>query len=115
MRIWKLLFSLVLCLCLAVVVHAHSGRTDSDGGHTDNGSGEYHWHHGYPAHQHSDLDGDGDLDCPYLFDNKTESTEKDTGEVSGKKVWNYFLPIICCFALYGVIWLVDKVKWKLKK
>ena len=118
MRLWKLLFLLAFCMYLAVVVYAHPGGTDSDGGHTNHDTGEYHWHHGYQAHQHKDLDGDGDLDCPYLFDNKTESSRNETEKTEEnrtKKVWNYFLPIIGCFALYGVIWLVDKIRWKLKK
>lgn len=131
MRFQKLLLGIVVCLCLSVVVHAHPGGTDSDGGHTDHDTGEYHYHHGYSAHQHEDLDGDGVLDCPYEFDDKTEyssgtTTESDTEisdastkplekEKNSKKVKDYLLPIICCFALYGVVWLVDAIKWRLKK
>lgn len=67
-----LCFSLAIISCLTVSSYAHPGRTDANGGHTDNSTGEYHYHHGYPAHNHRDMDGDGDLDCPYLFDDKTD-------------------------------------------
>lgn len=68
----KRLFVLILVfLLLPVTVSAHSGKTDSNGGHWDHSKGEYHYHHGYPAHGHYDMDGDGAVDCPYLFDDKT--------------------------------------------
>jgi hypothetical protein len=72
------LLALALCLNLSVVASAHPGKTDSNGGHTNHNTGEYHYHHGYSAHQHSDLDGDGDLDCPYQFDDKTDSSRNET-------------------------------------
>lgn len=78
MRLPKFLFAIALCLILPVVVFAHPGRTDSSGGHYDRSTGEYHYHHGYPAHEHSDMDGDGILDCPYLFEDKTGSSSRET-------------------------------------
>lgn len=69
----KRLFVLILVfLLLPVTALAHSGKTDGNGGHWDHSNDEYHYHHGYPAHDHYDIDGDGDIDCPYLFDNKTD-------------------------------------------
>ena len=125
MRLHKLLLVLALCLFFSFVVSAHPGKTDSDGGHTNHSTGEYHYHHGYPAHQHSDIDGDGILDCPYLFDDKTVSagdkieSPKDDPEpeqkAKSKKIKNYFLPIICCFVLYGVVLLIGELKWGFKK
>jgi hypothetical protein len=120
-----MLIAIATCLCLSVIVSAHPGRTDSNGGHFDHGSGGYHYHHGYSAHQHSDMDGDGNLDCPYSFDDKTgssgnkaESPSNDTESAQGdtkKKIKNYFLPIIGCFVLYGVVLLIGEIKWRLKK
>lgn len=118
MRFHKSLIALLLCLSLFVVVSAHPGKTDYKGGHIDHSTEEYHYHHGYSAHQHYDMDGDGDLDCPYSFDDKTESSKNDAGPAKGgsvKKVKNYFLPIICCLALYGVVLLVDEIRWRFKK
>lgn len=105
MRFLKLLLVAAVCLSVTVSVFAHSGGTDSSGGHTNHSTGEYHYHHGYPAHQHSDMDGDGELDCPYDFKVTYAVREKISD----------LLPIICCFALYGVIWIVDAIKWKLRK
>ena len=129
----KFLLGIVICLCLSVVVYAHPGRTDSNGGHTDHDTDEYHYHHGYSAHQHSDIDGDGVLDCPFNFDDKTDSYNRENATASdieetyekqreatysGKKrsaIWDFIFPILCCFALYGVILLVDEIKWRLRK
>lgn len=121
----KVLLGTVICLCLSVVVFAHPGKTDSKGGHTDHSTGEYHYHHGYPEHQHSDMDGDGILDCPYNFVDKTDSSNdiapanpspSKTKETNWKEaIYDYFLPIACCFALYGVILIVDEIKWRFKK
>lgn len=66
-------FLLLLLLFFSVPASAHPGRTDENGGHFVTDTGEYHYHHGYGAHQHSDIDGDGVLDCPYDFDDKTDS------------------------------------------
>lgn len=121
----KLLIALAVCLQLPVIAFAHPGDTDSNGGHINHSTGEYHYHHGYPAHDHYDMDGDGIPDCPYRFDDKTgsSSNEKESSsnkseeakERRAKKVWNYLLPIICCFILYGVVLLVDEIRWRLKK
>ena len=134
MRSQKLLFAIALCLCLSVVVSAHPGRTDYYGGHYDHSAYEYHYHHGYSAHQHYDMDGDGDRDCPYSFDdktgssgnkiespsNKTESskdvTESDkNGNSKKSKDYSLLLPIIGCFVLYGVVLLIEEIKWRFKK
>ena len=64
---------ITLLLFLSATASAHPGRTDESGGHFVSDTGEYHYHHGYEAHQHSDIDGDGVLDCPYDFDDKTDS------------------------------------------
>ena len=69
----RFLLLLVFLLILAIPVSAHSGRTDSNGGHTDQSTGEYHYHHGYPAHDHYDMDGDGFVDCPYEFNDKSNT------------------------------------------
>lgn len=106
MRLLKLLIVFAVCLSLSVVAFAHSGRTDSNGGHTDHSSGEYHYHHGYPAHQHSDVDGDGILDCPYSFNDKTESSgnktesPKKTESKKETKTIGYYVAI---FALLFVV------------
>ena len=117
MRFPKMLLVLTIFLSLSAVAYAHSGKTDNNGGHIDHSTGQYHYHHGYSAHQHRDLDGDGDLDCPYSFNDKTDSsnskTEK-TGSVA-KKVKDYLLPILCCFVLYGVVLLVGKIKERFEK
>lgn len=125
MRLRKILLAPVLFLCLSVVASAHPGKTDSDGGHTDHSTGEYHYHHGYSAHQHSDVDGDGVLDCPYLFDDKTvsagdkiESSTKATEspqKSNSKKSKDFLVPIIGCFVLYGVVLLIDEIKWRFNK
>lgn len=120
MRLQKQLFVFALCLCLLVVVSAHSGKTDSQGGHYDRDSGGYHYHHGYPAHQHTDKDGDGVLDCPYLFDDKTVSDSDDTEQVKkdnskNSKDYSWLFPILGCFILYGVVLLIDEIKWRVKK
>lgn len=112
MRLLKLLVVIAICLSVPTAAFAHPGRTDSDGGHTDHSTGEYHYHHGYSAHQHSDRDGDGDLDCPYQFNNK--SKPKENTKII-KKIADYFLPIICCFVVCGVIWIIDEIKWRRKK
>lgn len=49
----------------------------------------------------------------------TEETNAPT-EVSGKdkntsKIKDYFLPIIFCFALFGVVLLIDELKWRFRK
>ena len=127
MRSHKLLIAIALCLCLSVVVSAHPGGTDSDGGHRDRSTGEYHYHHGYSAHRHYDMDGDGDWDCPYSFDDrtgssgiKTESTKDDTepvqrGNSKKSKDYSWLFPILGCFVLYGVVLLIDELKWRFKK
>lgn len=71
---------LVSLLLLNFFVSAHSGKTDSNGGHYDHSTGEYHYHHGYPAHSHYDVDGDGRKDCPYKFDDKTNSGSSSSGK-----------------------------------
>lgn len=120
MRLHKLLIAIALCLCLSVVVSAHPGSTHSDGGHFNRSTGEYHYHHGYPAHEHSDMDGDGNLDCPYLFDDKTESSKNDTEPVKKanskkSKFYSWLMPILGCFVLYGVVLLIDELKWRFRK
>lgn len=126
MRLLKLLIAVSICLYLSAVAFAHSGGTDSNGGHIDNSTGGYHYHHGYPAHQHWDMDGDGYLDCPYLFDDETESSgnktdvpsqkaESEKKSNTAKKIKEYFLPIACSLGLYGGIWLYDKIKWRIRK
>lgn len=126
MRLLKLMLCLVICLSLAVIASAHSGKTDDYGGHIDNSNGEYHYHHGYPAHQHRDMDGNGSLDCPYLFKDKTESSsdkiehptdkpESPKEATKAKKIKDYLIPIICCLLLLGIIWVIDEIKWRLKK
>jgi hypothetical protein len=127
MRSQKLLIVFVLCLLLSVVVSAHPGGTDSQGGHIDHSTGKYHYHHGYSAHQHYDMDGDGKSDCPYLFDdktnssgNKTESSTKDTepvknGNSKKSKDYSWLFPILGCFVLYGVVLLIGELKWRFKK
>lgn len=134
MRSQKLLIVIALCLCLPVIVSAHPGGTDSDGGHIDHSTGEYHYHHGYSAHQHYDMDGNGDWDCPYLFDDKTNSSGNKTDSPSIKtelskidtepvkngnskksKDYSWLLPIFGCFVLYGVVLLIHEIKWRLKK
>ena len=110
----KLLLALVvvLCLNLSIVVFAHPGGTDSYGGHTNSGTGEYHYHHGYSAHQHYDMDGDGDWDCPYLFVDKTDSSVEEN---KNRAIKNYFIPVILCLALPGVVWAIDEIKWRFRK
>ena len=139
MRLQKLLIAFVLCLCLSVIVFAHPGGTDSTGGHTDRSTGEYHYHHGYSAHQHSDMDGDGNLDCPYSFDDKTGSSNNETKSYTFSKTpsaenesqdetepvkkanskkskdYTWLCTIIGCFAFYGLVLLIDELKWMLKK
>ena len=85
MRSLKLLLAIILCLCLPVLVSAHPGRTDYYGGHYDHSEGEYHYHHGYSAHQHYDKDGDGIVDCPYSFDDKTNSSGNHSGSYTFSK------------------------------
>lgn len=141
MRLHKLLIAIALCLCLSVVVSAHPGSTHPDGGHFNRSTGEYHYHHGYPAHEHSDMDGDGNLDCPYLFDdktnslgneiespsnktetssNKTESSKDDTepvknGNSKNKKDYTLLLTFISCIAIYGLPMLASVIQQRLKK
>lgn len=120
MRSLKLLIAIILCLCLSVVASAHPGRTDSNGGHTDHSTGEYHYHHGYSAHQHYDKDGDGVLECPYSFDDKTNSSgsqnEPSKSSTSKKKKdYSWLFSIPGCFALYGVVLLIGEIKWRFKK
>jgi hypothetical protein len=77
----------VIALCvmlLSIVVSAHSGRTDSNGGHYNHSTGEYHYHHGYSAHQHYDMNGDGKKDCPYEFDDKTNTGSNSSINSSNK-------------------------------
>jgi hypothetical protein len=73
----KKAISIIVLIVAAVLfpihAYAHSGGTDSKGGHYNRSTGEYHYHHGYSAHQHKDMDGDGKLDCPYEFDDSTNS------------------------------------------
>lgn len=85
MRLRKSLIAFALCLSLFVVVSAHPGRTDSNGGHYVSGTGEYHYHHGYSAHEHYDKDGDGIVDCPYSFDDKTNSSGNHSGSYTFSK------------------------------
>lgn len=73
LKFFLFLIVFTICLSLSLTAYAHPGKTDSNGGHTDHSTGEYHYHHGYPAHNHSDFDGDGVVDCPYNFDDKTDS------------------------------------------
>jgi hypothetical protein len=131
MRLHKLLIAIALCLCLSVVVSAHPGSTHSDGGHFNRSTGEYHYHHGYPAHEHSDMDGDGNLDCPYLFDDKTESSKDDTEppvikneskkETANKRTVSDYVDIICWlffafWLLLGLLqWAFDEIKKRFKK
>ncbi len=127
MRLLKLLLVFAICLSLSVVVFAHSGRTDSNGGHTDHGSEQYHYHHGYPAHQHSDLDGDGILDCPYLFKDKTESSEsktetpKKTEAQKRTKTFVYYaaafvlLFVVGCYGFPLVTSAIKAIKQRFKK
>lgn len=72
-RILMMLFAMALSLTVAISAYAHPGRTDDNGGHYDRSTDEYHYHHGYGEHQHKDMDGDGVMDCPYEFDDKTNS------------------------------------------
>ena len=84
----KIISCVVLCvvMCLfTIVATAHSGRTDANGGHIDNSTGLYHYHHGYSAHQHYDMDGDGIIDCPYDYDDKTNSNNKTISDAVPKK------------------------------
>lgn len=119
MRLIKLMVCLVVCLSLSFAAAAHSGKTDDYGGHIDHSTGVYHYHHGYPAHQHRDMDGNGTLDCPYLFNGKAESpsykpeSQKET--TKAKRIKDYLIPIICCLLLPGIIWVIDEIKWRLKK
>lgn len=113
MRLLKLLVCIALCSCFTVVAFAHPGRTDSNGGHTNRRTGEYHYHHGKPEHQHYDYDGDGDLDCPYSFDSKAGNSKQDSSEKPKKASNGYFKPIIGCLLLYGVVLLIDEIKWRL--
>ena len=76
-------------------------------------TGEYHYHHGKPEHQHYDYDGDGDLDCPYNFDGKIGTSKQDSSEKTKKAIKDYFRPIIGCLLLYGVVLLIDEIKWRL--
>lgn len=141
MRSQKLLIVFVLCLLLSVVVSAHPGGTDSQGGHIDHSTGKYHYHHGYSAHQHYDMDGDGKSDCPYLFDdktnssgnktessgnktqsseNKTESSSKDTepvknGNSKKSKDYTFLLAVVSCIAIYGLPILVSVIRDRRRK
>lgn len=87
----------LLITSMLLSVKAHSGGTDSKGGHTNHSTGEYHYHHGYSAHDHYDIDGDGKIDCPYDFENKTNSnatSEVTSTSKAGKKsptVWEGIL------------------------
>lgn len=74
-----------LFLVFALFSFLHSGRTDANGGHWDYSSGEYHYHHGYPAHDHYDIDDDGDIDCPYDFDDKTNTGKTYGGKIEKEK------------------------------
>lgn len=76
-RILPICILFLALFCLPVTVYAHPGDTDGMGGHTDRDTGEYHYHHGYPAHDHYDIDGDGVADCPYDFQDKTETDATD--------------------------------------
>ena len=119
MRLLKILVAIAICISLSVVVYAHPGRTDSKGGHMNHSTGEYHYHHGKPEHQHYDYDSDGELDCPYNFKGKTgtpensESSKADSSEKTKEAIKDYFAPIIGCFVLYGVVLLIDEIKWRL--
>ena len=127
MRSNKLLIALTLCLSLSFFVSAHPGKTDSNGGHLNHSTGEYHYHHSYSAHQHSDMDGDGDLDCPYSFDdktessgNKTESSKDDTEPVTKDKLkkgkdYTWVLAIIFYIAIFGLPILVSLIRDRLKQ
>lgn len=140
MRSQKMLIAIATCLCLSVIVSAHPGRTDSNGGHFDHGSGGYHYHHGYSAHQHSDMDGDGNLDCPYSFDDKTnssgnhsnsytfnkspsdktESSSNDTEPIKNEsskksKDYTFLLAVISCIAIYGLPILVSVIRDRRRK
>lgn len=77
-------FLFVFIACIPMSSYAHSGRTDGNGGHIDHSTGEYHYHHGYPAHQHWDMNNDGKLDCPYLFDNKTNRNSGNSNSSTSK-------------------------------
>ena len=93
---------LAVCVLFGLnfIVAAHSGRTDEAGGHYDRSTGEYHYHHGYSEHQHYDMDEDGIVDCPYEFNdntntnNKTEINEYIISEQSNKLTLGEILIII---------------------
>lgn len=121
MRLLKPLIVIAVCLSLSVVAFAHSGRTDSNGGHMNHSTGEYHYHHGRPAHQHTDMDGDGDLDCPYSFDdktnssgNKTESSEDiTTPQKETKSFWYYVgFGVAACYVVAVVARIICAIIWK---
>ena len=99
-----LLCALLIFLLLpsiALTAYAHPGRTDGRGGHTDHSTGDYHYHHGYPAHNHYDMDGDGAVDCPYDFEDKTESkSSSDTEKSRTNKGFAEVLLGVVAFGLY---------------
>lgn len=43
---------------------------------------------------------------------KTDSPAKTNQK---KEIIEYFIPIILCLALPGVVWIIDEIKWRLKK
>lgn len=98
-----LLIVLVFLLLLNFFVSAHSGKTDSNGGHYDHSTGEYHYHHGYPAHDHYDMDGDGRKDCPYKFNNKTNSGSGSSGKYEDRESKNNITFKQVIFAVFALI------------
>lgn len=97
---------LVVLLCaLSITISAHSGRTDGNGGHYDRSSGEYHYHHGRSAHDHYDINGDGIIDCPYEFEDESDSKDLDSNDLD-------LLTIIEAFCLIGGVAYVAYYVWK---
>lgn len=98
-KVLCIITAIICILSFTVLCFAHSGRTDSNGGHYDSSSEEYHYHHGYPAHQHTNGN------CPYDFDDKTNSKsnnsmlktiEYDIGDVLGIT----FVTVILSFTIF---------------
>ena len=92
MKKLSLLFTVFLfAISIPITVLAHPGSTDGNGGHYDRSTGEYHYHHGYSAHDHYDMDGDGIDDCPYNYDDKTNTDigSPSTASYSSRYSSNY--------------------------
>lgn len=138
-------FALCLSLSVVAYAHPGSTDSDGGHFNRKTGEYHYHHGYSAHQHSDTDGDGDLDCPYSFDDKTDHSSNETGSATISKtpslehtlppiiieppetdiepvkqdnskkNKVFSWLLPILCCFVLYGIVFLIDEIKWRFRK